>query len=135
MNKLEIKDIWSDAGARKEDQIKFRVPDNGFMLVFELQIGTQGTVGADIFQFTLCDEKGLINCILGHDQKYIKDGITSLKGNSLFVIKHYDIDTVIGKMKEIINDVRVEDKSWRRIGMELSRYFNWEYENETISHL
>ena len=56
---------------------------------------------------------------------------TSLSGYNIFVMKKYDLESLLRYIEGILNSIP-EDISWKQKGLLLSRYFYWEYLTETI---
>lgn len=126
---LKIKDISSDEFTSLED---YTPPDSGFAILIEIEIGLDNNNRADLFRFTLCDEKGLVRFIINNDSEYDKSGILSLKEFNIFVVKNYNYNELIARIEQILNKVYKPDKSWKEMAIELNCFFYWEYQNEII---
>ena len=104
--------------------------EGGFFVNIELEIGEQGKNGSEVFSFNICDEKGLLRTVW-KDSEFKDKQITSLSGYNIFVMKKYDLESLLRYIEGILNSIP-EDISWKQKGLLLSRYFYWEYLTETI---
>ncbi len=110
-------------------------PDKaGFSIVIELEIGTEGSTGADLFRFTLCDMKGVINTI-SRDTDYERKRFVSLNGYNMVVVKDYSYQVLLKMVDEILNSIDTSNKSWLQIARQLNRHFYWEYQDEEDSRI
>lgn len=106
---------------------------DGFFVNIEIEIGEKDKNGADIFSFNVCDEKGLLKTIWT-DSEFKEKQITSLSGYHVFVMKKYDLESLLKYIEDILNSIP-ENISWKQKGLLLSQYFNWEYYKETIEKI
>jgi hypothetical protein len=127
MAKLILKSIEGDLGVSLMDM---DLSEGGFFVNIELEIGEQGKNGSEVFSFNICDEKGLLRTVW-KDSEFKDKQITSLSGYNIFVMKKYDLESLLRYIEGILNSVP-EDISWKQKGLLLSRYFYWEYLTETI---
>jgi hypothetical protein len=127
MAKLILKSIEGEFGTSLMDM---DLSEGGFFVNIELEIGEQGKNGSEVFSFNICDEKGLLRTIW-QDPEFKDKEITSLSGYNVFVMKKYDLESLLRYIEGILNSVP-EGISWKQKGLLLSRYFYWEYLSETI---
>ncbi len=127
MAKLILKSIEGEFGVSLMDM---DLSEGGFFVNIELEIGEQGKNGSEVFSFNICDEKGLLRTVW-KDSEFKDKQITSLSGYNIFVMKKYDLESLLRYIEGILNSIP-EDISWKQKGLLLSRYFYWEYLTETI---
>ena len=127
MAKLILKSIEGEFGVSLMDM---DLSEGGFFVNIELEIGEQGKNGSEVFSFNICDEKGLLRTVW-KDSEFKDKQITSLSGYNIFVMKKYDLESLLIYIEVILNSIP-EDISWKQKGLLLSRYFYWEYLTETI---
>ena len=127
MAKLILKSIEGEFGVSLMDM---DLSEGGFFVNIELEIGEQGKNGSEVFSFNICDEKGLLRTVW-KDSEFKDKQITSLSGYNIFVMKKYDLESLLRYIECILNSIP-EDISWKQKGLLLSRYFYWEYLTETI---
>ena len=127
MAKLILKSIEGEFGVYLMDM---DLSEGGFFVNIELEIGEQGKNGSEVFSFNICDEKGLLRTVW-KDSEFKDKQITSLSGYNIFVMKKYDLESLLRYIEGILNSIP-EDISWKQKGLLLSRYFYWEYLTETI---
>lgn len=130
MGKLVLKSIHGEFG---ETLMDLDLSESGFFFNLELEIGEQEKNSADVFSFNICDEKGLLRTIW-QDDEFKEKQITNLGGYNVFVMKVYDLETLLRYIEGILNSIP-ENISWKQKGMLLSKYFYWEYQDETIQSL
>jgi hypothetical protein len=127
MAKLILKSIEGEFGVSLMDM---DLSEGGFFVNIELEIGEHGKNGSEVFSFNICDEKGLLRTVW-KDSEFKDKQITSLSGYNIFVMKKYDLESLLRYIEGILNSIP-EDISWKQKGLLLSRYFYWEYLTETI---
>jgi hypothetical protein len=127
MAKLILKSIEGEFGVSLMDM---DLSEGGFFVNIELEIGEQGKNGSEVFSFNICDEKGLLRTVW-KDSEFKDKQITSLSGYNIFVMKKYDLESLLRYIEGILNSIP-EGISWKQKGLLLSRYFYWEYLTETI---
>ena len=127
MAKLILKSIEGEFGVSLMDM---DLSEGGFFVNIELEIGEQGKNCSEVFSFNICDEKGLLRTVW-KDSEFKDKQITSLSGYNIFVMKKYDLESLLRYIEGILNSIP-EDISWKQKGLLLSRYFYWEYLTETI---
>ena len=127
MAKLILKSIEGEFGVSLMDM---DLSEGGFFVNIELEIGEQCKNGSEVFSFNICDEKGLLRTVW-KDSEFKDKQITSLSGYNIFVMKKYDLESLLRYIEGILNSIP-EDISWKQKGLLLSRYFYWEYLTETI---
>ena len=127
MAKLILKSIEGEFGVFLMDM---DLSEGGFFVNIELEIGEQGKNGSEVFSFNIFDEKGLLRTVW-KDSEFKDKQITSLSGYNIFVMKKYDLESLLRYIEGILNSIP-EDISWKQKGLLLSRYFYWEYLTETI---
>ena len=127
MAKLILKSIEGEFGVSLMDM---DLSEGGFFVNIELEIGEQGKNGSEVFSFNICDEKGLLRTVW-KDSEFKDKQMTSLSGYNIFVMKKYDLESLLRYIEGILNSIP-EDISWKQKGLLLSRYFYWEYLTETI---
>lgn len=127
MAKLILKSIEGEFGTSLMD---VDLSEGGFFLNIELEIGEQDKNGADIFSFNICDEKGLLRTIW-QDSEFKEKQITNLSGYNVFVMKKYDLESLLKYIEGILNSIP-ENIPWKQKGLLLSHYFYWEFSKETI---
>lgn len=130
--KLKVIDI--SCGIENIDLKNWKPDKEGFALGLEIEIGTEGSDACDLFRFTLCDVKGLMNTIY-LDRDYSNNGFVSLNGYNMVVIKDYSYQELVRIIDEIFNSIDTSNKSWHQVARQLNRYFYWEYQNEEDDRL
>jgi hypothetical protein len=109
--------------------------DNGFMIVVDLCIGIENEKGKDKFRFTLADKRGFEKSILGYDESFIKNGMTSLNNYHIHIIDSYSFPKLIKGLTEIMMKIDVDKHNWSYNAEQLYDYFNWEYHKEQLVKL
>ena len=127
MSKLILKSIQGEFGVSLMDM---DLSEGGFFVTIEMEIGEQNRNGSEVFSLNICDEKGLLRTIW-QDPEFKEKQITNLAGYNVFVMKNYDLETLLKYIEGILNQVP-EEISWKQKGLRLSQYFDWEYFAETI---
>lgn len=127
MAKLVLKSIEGEFGTSLMDM---DLSQGGFFVNVELEIGEEGRNGSEVFNFTICDEKGLLRSVW-QDSEFKDKQITSLSAYRIFVMKTYSLELLLKYIEEVFN--RIPEKLvWKQKAMMLNQYFNWEYYNETV---
>ncbi len=129
MSKLVLKSIEGEFGSSLMD---IDVTD-GYFLNIEMEIGEEGKNGAEVFSFNICDEKGLLRTVW-QDPEFKEKQITNFSGYHVFVMKRYDLESLLRYINDILNSIP-ENIPWKQKGLLLSRYFYWEYYNETVENV
>lgn len=129
MPKLVLKSIEGEFGSSLMDM---DVTD-GYFLNIEMEIGEEGKNGSEVFSFNICDEKGLLRTVW-QDPEFKEKQITNFSGYHVFVMKQYDLESLLHYINDILNSIP-ENIPWKQKGLLLSRYFYWEYFNETIENI
>ncbi len=129
MPKLVLKSIEGEFGSSLMD---IDVTD-GYFLNIEMEIGEEGKNGAEVFSFNICDEKGLLRTVW-QDPEFKEKQITNFSGYHVFVMKRYDLESLLRYINDILNSIP-ENIPWKQKGLLLSRYFYWEYYNETVENV
>lgn len=129
---IELKEIYSEDNV---NLVRFIPPRDGFILSIVLEIGFTESKGQDIFRFTLCDINGFNNYLLKYDEDFGKNGILCLNLYNIILLNKYSYESVINKINKIIKESFESciTKEWREIAERLSKYFYWEYENDSSS--
>ena len=104
------------------DDIRIWVPDDVFLsITIEIEIGTTGEDGADLFQLTVYNISSLSKLI---EQKKL----VSMKHS--VVLLRYDYSMILNHIQSVLSSFA--GQNWDDATAYLSRYFSWEYEDYTV---
>ena len=92
-----------------------------FEIVIRLMIGPKNEDGADSFDITVCSAKWISEkCQYGNQ----------VWGKSLLIVDKYDYIEILNSIESKINTL--SEESWSKLAIELSRFFEWEFESYRI---
>ena len=115
--RAELRDL--DSADAPEGLAAYRPEDpESFCLAVGATIGPEGGEGGDLFYFSVCTAKWLV-------QEPPPKGFEFLHG--YLRLEHWDFELVLRTIRDLC--LHTEGKDWNEVATELSRYGSWEFAN------